>query len=381
MRFSVAGIAKLWRHGWTGAQTLLTRKYRREILIHIWSGSTGRLMATLMIELPPFVVKVRAKGRIYFYFRRGKAYVRLPHPADPTFQQRYEKLARPDAHNTPAAKGSFAELVRTYKDSAAFRELTKRGRAEYVRHLDAFAKLWGDLPAKRLTRAAIEAYKDSKQETPRAANQAMQTIRRLLYFAKDRGLISDNQAARIKMLKEGDGNKPWPLVAISTFREVNADDPMMLLALSLGLYTGQRRGDLIKMTRADYDGTTIAVSQNKTGAKVRVPVHPILKSELDHATPNFMLLTTQRGKAFTARHFSAVFHAATVRAGLKGLTLHGLRVTAATWLAEAGCTDAELQAVLGHKSLSMVAHYRRQARQPILAGSAMKKLERMRPKV
>lgn len=61
------------------------------------------------------------------------------------------------------------------------------------------------------------------------------------------------------------------------------------------------------------------------------------------------------------------------RAGLgpkaKPYTLHGLRKLAITRLAEAGCTDAQIQAVT-NQSLEMIAYYRRLASRKTLSLSA-----------
>lgn len=68
-------------------------------------------------------------------------------------------------------------------------------------------------------------------------------------------------------------------------------------------------------------------------------------------------------------------------AGLKGLSFHGLRVTAAVMLAEAGCTETEIQSILGHRTVAMSAYYRRQADRQKNAESAILKLERKQAEV
>ncbi len=60
---------------------------------------------------------------------------------------------------------------------------------------------------------------------------------------------------------------------------------------------------------------------------------------------------------------------------LEGLTFHGLRYTAATKLAEAGCSLKEIAAITGHRSLAMLEKYSRGADQKKLAGAAMLRLE------
>ncbi len=44
------------------------------------------------------------------------------------------------------------------------------------------------------------------------------------------------------------------------------------LALMLALWTGQRQGDMLRLTWAAYDGATIRLKQGKTGARVVIPV-------------------------------------------------------------------------------------------------------------
>lgn len=330
-----------------------------------------------------YVVTQRAKGRTYYYFRHGGTYLRIPAPDTPEFFQVYNKLLAAtlcDDKTEPAGPGTFGELVEKYLASSDYGRLAASTSAEYRRHLDRLKELWGPLRARRITRGAVFEYRDKLQDTPRKASYAMQVLRRLLSFGVDRGMLDTNVARNPGHMASQDEHKPWPDADIAAFRRANADYPIALLTLTLALCTGQRRGDLIKMTKADYNGREIAVVQNKTGERVWIPAHASLREELAEVN-RFMLLETERGKAFTARRLSAVFLDATRRANLNGLTLHGLRVTAATWMAAAGCSDAELQTILGHRTVAMASKYRRLAEKRTMAANAIGKLERLRPKV
>ena len=55
--------------------------------------------------------------------------------------------------------------------------------------------------------------------------------------------------------------------------------------------------------------------------------------------------------------------------------LHGLRKTAARMLAEAGCSEAEIKAVTGHTTSTMVSYYTRAADKRKQATAAILKLE------
>jgi len=58
------------------------------------------------------------------------------------------------------------------------------------------------------------------------------------------------------------------------------------------------------------------------------------------------------------------------------LTFHGLRHTAATMLADAGCDDRDIMSITGHKTAAMVAKYTAKADQRQRATAAIARLER-----
>ena len=163
---------------------------------------------------------------------------------------------------------------------------------------------------------------------------------------------------------------------LTRFREANKDREDLLLALDLALYTGQRQGDILAMSESDYDGKHIKVLQNKTGTFVKIKVIEPLKSRLDSLPRGrFRMLLSRSGKPYKEHHFRRQFRKAILEAGLGGLVFHGLRKTATIKLIEAGCTDAQAQAITGHKTGEMIRHYRAQADATKLANEAMEKLE------
>src|SRR5262249_34392397 len=129
------------------------------------------------------------------------------------------------------------------------------------------------------------------------------------------------------------------------------------LALALGLYTAQRRGDVIRMGRQHIKDGALSITQEKTGARLLIPIHPELQQILD-ATPtgHLTLLTTKSGKSYSAGDFSEQFRAWCDAAGLPlACNSHGLRKTAARRLAEAGCSAHEISAITGHASCAKLS--------------------------
>jgi integrase len=96
--------------------------------------------------------------------------------------------------------------------------------------------------------------------------------------------------------------------------------------MMLGLWTGQRQGDLLGLTWSVDDGTTILFKQSKTGRRVTIPVGAPLKAMLD-STPrrSLTILLTSDGRPWTANGFSSSWRKACQRARITGVTLNDLR--------------------------------------------------------
>lgn len=338
-------------------------------------------MGTHLLDLP-YLTPKRAKGRDYFYYRRSGRWYRLPAPSDPKFIDEYERIHTSfGLTSEPARQGTFGWLVERYKASPEFRDKAPRTQSDYRKILDKLCELWKDLALPQITRNGIMTYRDTLAHSPRQANYVVQVIRLLFSFAINTGIAKENPALRPRKLKEGKGFQPWSDDAVGKFRAANADQEMMLIALEIGLCTGVRGGDLCRMPVTDYRDGFIKTVQSKTGEPIWVPAHPTLRDRLDKIQGRLLMIATPTGRQFKESSFSHAWHEAVVRAGLNGLTFHGLRTTAGTYLAEAGCTDAEIQAVLGQRTPAMAAHYRRYANKKKLAESAITKLRQSRPKV
>lgn len=168
----------------------------------------------------------------------------------------------------------------------------------------------------------------------------------------------------------------WAEDDIAKFEATWAKGTRERLALALLLYTGQRRGDVIRMGRQHLSGDFLRVTQSKTGASLEIPLHSELKSVIAETPKEHLtFLTTQFNRPFTAAGFGNWFRDACDDAGLKGLSAHGLRKAAATRLADAGCSAHEVASITGHKTLAEVQRYTAAADQKRLARGAMKRIK------
>ena len=338
----------------------------------------------------PYVERNVAKGRIYYRYRRDGQRLSLPKdPLSAEFLDAYNRI-----HNsfetegedpTIIIPGSVADLVMQFKKSSEFIELAERTKELYRDHLDDITEKFGRFPIKGMTRKVALEYRDSYAEMPGKANNSIKIMSRLYSFAVDRTMIVANPLLRIKKLKMGQ-YRGWTMEEINSFREVAPD--YMKIALDLALYTGQRQSDVIKMRWNQIKDNGIEVKQQKTGVSLWIPIHKKLHTTLEkarkaqrvaHKVMPTTIVATRNGKPYNRGWFVAEWIETADKAKLPDeCVFHGLRAAASSFLAEAGCTDEQIQSITGHTTKSMVEHYTKSANQKIMVKAAIKKFENKR---
>jgi integrase len=315
--------------------------------------------------------------RVHFYAWRGGPAMHAK-PGTPEFVREYH-----DAHASlrqPRA-GTFMTIIAQYKAAPEFTGLATSSRRAYLAYLKLIENEFGDLPlgalADRRVRGDFKAWRDSFVATPRKADYAWTTLARVMSFAKDRGMISTNPCERGGRLYVADRkDKIWTEQDIAAVLAVASEE--IQLSLILALWTGQRQGDLLRLSWSAYESPHIRLRQSKGGRRVAMPAGAPLRALLD-TTPRRgpLILTNTRGLAWTSDGFRTSWAKACERAGIDGLTFHDLRGTAVVRLAIAGATVPQIAAVTGHslKDVEAIldAHYL--GRDIQLAEAAVLKLE------
>lgn len=243
-------------------------------------------------------------------------------------------------------------IISEYRASTDFLNKAEKTRREYDRYLDLIRKKFGNRPLGHIQdqkmRGRFKEWRDSMADRPRTADYAWTTLARVLSFAKDRGRIAVNICEKGGRLYEADrADMIWTddyikrLIAVASV-EVRA-------VLMMALWTGQRKGDLLRAPWSAYDGKTLRFKQSKTGAKVVIPVGQPLKEMLDSMTRRSpIILTNTRGTPWTLDGFSTSWGKAVAKTEIEGLTFHDIRGTAVTRLALAGCSNAQIASITGH---------------------------------
>lgn len=319
-----------------------------------------------------------AKGKRYWYWTRvepGAPWVRLPSPYEDAdgFMRKLAHYQRTAARITENKReGTFGAMVARYRQSDAYKRLAENTRLSYDRYLDRLLVAYSDAPLFEMTPEDIqERVMDANADTPGAADMMLTILRVLYKFAakRKRGLV--DWTAGIDAYGNRTERQPWPEHILNAAK--GSDDSLFRLAVHLALYTGQRPGDVCAMTWNAIQGGYIRVRQQKTGTPVEIAMHPDLVAALATAKRSdrhLFILSNRQGDALTSKVFLKWCQAFTRERG-GNFTPHGLRKNATNELFEAGCTAAEVAAITGHKSLSMLEHYGKARSQPKLAARAI----------
>jgi integrase len=305
--------------------------------------------------------------------------VRLPDdPHSPLFWAELAKVRAKDRGTErpepEPERHTISDMVDAYFASPRFAEKKPTTQREYLRDLREFQAELGHINPDDLKSHHLARVRDAMADTPAKANKALKVVGALYSWGRETGwVMGANPANGIPKLEVGE-HKPWPQEALDAFPE--ALPPDLARCCMMGLYTGQRLGDVLAMHRNAVEGSSLWVKQEKTGKELLIPLHSAIR-DLVLAAPGFICPKVD-GKRFTTDQFHAALGRAREKlpkdSPLRSAVFHGLRKNATANLLEAGCSEAEVSSITG-MSLAMVVHYGKGARQKRLAREAMKKLD------
>jgi integrase len=317
--------------------------------------------------------------RDHYYFRRYRRGTRIAlpgKPGDPEFIAAYNKAlhARVPIGASRHAEGTFAALADKYFASTKFKKLADTTQAVNRGIIERFVAEHGHALVAQMTREHVEHIISERSQTPAAANNLLKKLRMLIGFAIVSGWRETDPTFKIERFKDGE-HHTWTDEELAQYEARWPLGTFERTAYAVHLYTGQRRGDVFRMTQADIAGEKVRVVQAKGGSRLVIPFHPKLREALEAWPRKLTLLYSRSGKRYTVESYGNLMAEAIAAAGLPSrCVLHGLRKAAARKLAEAGCTTKEIAAITGHKTLSEVQRYTDAADQEKLAQSAIEKM-------
>src|SRR6516165_8440637 len=152
------------------------------------------------------ITKKLADGtrRTYWYAWKGGPPLR-GEPGTPEFVHSYNEAI---AHKVVPPQGALLSILQGYQVSGEFLGRAECTRADYIKHIKAIEKEFGDFPLSALTdrrtRGIFMAWRDRLAvNSRRQADYAWQVLRRVLSWALDRGLVLANPCVRGGRLYHG----------------------------------------------------------------------------------------------------------------------------------------------------------------------------------
>lgn len=342
----------------------------------------------------PKGMRARERGqKIHYYLDTGgKPRKELALGADYVVAvQKWAELTT--AQREAGAQHTFVDLAIQYR-AKVFPTKAVRTRSDNEKELDWLLKFFGDPPAPldSIEPVHVRQYMDWRAAEARKLAESKNAERKL--SGKPPAAIAANlgqvRANREKALfshmwnfarEQGLTKSPNPCAGIRGFKEqgrdvvisdevlekifAHASQPLQF-ALRLAHLTGQRPADVLRMSESHISQGLLHVRQGKTAAKLRIEVSGALTellAEIQAYKSQFKvralsLLVNETGQAMSKHMLRDRFDVAREAAGIpkKEFQFRDLRATAATALDEAvGIREA--QALLGHTTEGMTAHY------------------------
>ncbi len=244
--------------------------------------------------------------------------------------------------------------------------------------------LLGDCPLARFDSKAVRALRDRKTKLVEhvdemgavflkhgnleAANSLLKYIRGVLTFATENHseLVARNHAKDVSYFKsDSEGFHTWTLEEVAQYEACHPIGSTARLALALGLYSGQRRGDVNRLGRQfERNGLLTFVQEKNRNRKpitAHVPIVAPLRKVIDASNTGDLLYIVQKnGKPYAKESFGNLFRKWCLEAGLPHCSIHGLRKACVVRLIMDGCTPHQIMAITGHRTLKEIDRYARE---------------------
>ena len=285
--------------------------------------------------------------------------------------------------------------VREYFDSWLSRKKPETSPTTFLfykgkaRRFVTWLQTRADAEISRITQGDILAYRKTELErvSPPTVNHEIKFLRMVFKTAKDDGLLAENPADAIKNSKRTEPRIRRAFTLPELQRILSVADPEWKSLILFGLYTGQRLGDLARLTwqNVDLQRDELRLVTSKTGRQQIIPLASPLRKHIEELPAGddpkqplhrrAFISVTKSGKVGTlSRQFYELManaglaakkthRRAEVAPGRSGrrsvseISFHALRHTATSLMKNAGISSAIVQDIIGHDSEAISANY------------------------
>lgn len=230
--------------------------------------------------------------------------------------------------------------------------------------------------------SAFVAIRDDWADRPGAADNMIKSVRAMYQWAIEHGTTSMNPCVGIgKINLNSKGATPWTAGDLKRFKEAHPTGTTAHLWLTLQAFTTCRIGDAVWLGRDQekvYNGQVYLEYQprKKGSAPVSIPMLPPLYEATRAAKvvgPAYIL--NSQGRPYKSTEGLRVRVQRWLKeAGIAERSSHGIRKAMGELLAEMGCSQHQIMAIMSHTQAKTSEVYTKGAERRILATGGMQAL-------
>ncbi|MEN9661750.1 MAG: hypothetical protein RL324_699 [Verrucomicrobiota bacterium] len=294
-------------------------------------------------------------------------------------------------NNEPLSSATTTDFLNAWTERRKA-DTASRTHQAYAQVARDFLKSLGERASRdisQISKANVAKYRDLvlARTSAATANKSLKYLRVALGAAYKDGLIHDNPAAKLDIIKRRHSNslqrRPFTIDELKTLLG-HANEEWRGLIL-FGLYTGQRLRDVASLTwqNVDLQSNELRFVTRKTGRRMNLPLAaPALRylQQLpagdDPAAPLFpeahKIAIAEGADSRLSQQFHGILESAGMaderskkptgkgrsrKRAVSEISFHSLRHTATSLLKNAGVPEAVAMDIIGHDSKAMSRHY------------------------
>lgn len=332
-------------------------------------------------KLPLYCYRQKSRhGKTCYYFRRGKGLrMRLPDFDTPEFWQSYTRALSDQAPpvRTRAQRGSLEWLIDIYRQSSAYLGLSAATRRQRDNIFKGVVKSAGKVDYTDINRAVIVRGREARAATPAQSRNFLDAMRGLFRWALETDMVATDPTTGVTNPRrpKGAGFAAWTEDDVAAYCKRWPIGTRERAWFEVLINTGLRRGDAVRAGRPHLRDSVLTIQTEKTGMVVSIPLSAKFLAILAQSpTGDLTFICGAGGRPLVKESFGNLFRKACV-AAVVNKSAHGIRKLAATRIADAGATVAELEAIFGWSGGGMASLYTRTSDRTRLARSGMEKMQ------
>lgn len=345
----------------------------------------------MKVEYPGLIRQELPSGTVIYRVRpKGQHGVRIQifaAPDDDDFSRQYalarrgvkpDPLKKPSEQAMPETIGWLVHSYYEYLEERVKAGTTSAKTLKKKRNL--LNRLLADPDKKMLIpQEKLIEMQDAMGATPAQADAFIEAVAVLYDWAIERKRVKVNPARGIRSIyRKGDGATPWKAADVKQFFSKHLPGTKPHASMSVLLWTGCRIEDLTMLGRKHecvIDGLDALrwVPMKKGSSEVCIPLlEPLRAATRALKVQGDTYILGRGGKPYASGDaMSAMFKRWCVDAELPHLSAHGVRKGLAEVLAELGCSQYEIMAILGHSEAKTSEVYTRRVERWNLAKTAL----------